>query len=563
MKTYLRIIFSSLIALLFMPAMAMSDKPVTYDSLIKANSDKSLDRLTVLGYKSLEQGNYDEALMLYTIVTAKGDDSMQGTERREFIKALNNIGYIYLFDRSNPEKAYPYLLHAQRLAESSREDDLLGAILDNMAKVHDDFGDPEKAIELYNLAMEHVIKVNTEVSPFIQLMVFNDMINCAVAHDMIDSISRSLEMFDNLPVYSIPMGRYTKAMCEGLRLLSEKDMAEATSIIKNAGKYINSKLDSARYVTDHNLTIANVYHMREMEDSARTFLNLALDNATRHQIPDRLPRIYRGMAIVATTRGDSSESRRMRLLAYEADETLHSSKIYASLNTLEASQQIEGLNLRLREADIKHGHRVTVIWILGVAMILIGGLLAMIVIRNRKLTSSLKELVTRHREAMNAGEANERLRKKYEDTISNLQTELKKYSPLPNASENVTDKGITLPVDENERLRIIGEANDIFRDSQEIYEPDFSLERLAELTDTKPRYLSALLNDTLGKSFSVLLAEARVKYACTILLSPDFKKTKTIESIAIEVGYKSRTHFTSVFKKITGVTPLQYVAMAT
>lgn len=561
-KTSIHIFLPFLFLLLLIPSEVIGNESASYDSLIKINSDKSLDRLTVLGYQSLEQDNYDEALMLYSIVTAKGDDTLEGTQRREYIKALNNIGYIYLFDRFNPEKAYPYLLHARQLAESSGEDDLLGAILDNMAKVHDDFGDVEKAIELYNLAMKHVVEVDTEVSPVIQLMVFNDLINCAVAHDMVDRITPSLEIFDQLPLYSIPMGRYSKEMCEGLRLLSDKDMTGATSIIKNAEKYIDSKVDSMRYVTDHNLTVANLYHMRQMEDSARLYLNLALHNASRSQLSDRLPRIYRGMATVAAACGDSSESCRMRLFAYEADDNLHSSKIYASLNTLEASQEIDGLNLRLREADIRHRHRVTVIWILAVAMLLIGGLLALIVIRNRHLASSLRELVARHQASINAEEANARLRKEYEDQIGSLQKELEKCSSSSATMEDSQQRSLTLPVDENERLRIIGEVNEAFGNNPEIYEPDFSLERLAEVTATKPRYLSALLNDTMGKSFSVLLAEARVKRACTILLSPDFKKTKTIESIAIEVGYKSRTHFTSVFKKITGVTPLQYVSMA-
>ncbi len=552
-----------LIFLVFlMPLQAIGNEPNPYDSLIKACSDKSLDWITGHAYKNLEQGNYEHALMLYSLTVAKGDDSLQGPQRKEYIKALNNIGYIYLFDRCNPEKAYPYFLHARKLAEATGEDDLLGGILDNMAKVHDDFGDPEKAIELYNMAMRHVAKANTEVTPVIQLMVFNDLINCAVAHDMTDSIKESLTMFDSLPLYSIPMGRYSKEMCEGLRLLSAKNMSGATSVIKNATKFIDSRLDSARYVTDHNLTIANIYHMREMEDSARIYLDAALDNATRHQLHDRLPRIYRGMAIMEEARGDSAESRNMRLLAYEADERLHSSKIYASLNTLEASQEIEGLNGRLREADIKHRHRVTVIWILGVAMILIGGLLALIIIRNRHLAASLRELVVRHQASMNAEEANERLRKKYEDTIAALQTELEKCTSIPNSPKDYQEKGKVFPGDENERLRIIGEVNEIFNKDQQIYDPDFSLERLAKLTDTKPRYLSALLNDTIGKSFSVILAEARVKRACAILLSSDFKKTKTIESIAVEVGYRSRTHFSSVFKKITGVTPLQYVAMA-
>lgn len=544
------------------PAKTLTDENTRYDSIINASSDKSLSELTVLGYKSLENDEYDKALTLYTLAISKGNELLTGTQMREYIKALNNIGYIYLFDRCNPEKAYPYLLHARRLAEKSEEADLLAATLDNIAKIHDDFGDYEKAIDLYNLAMSHAVRAETEVSPVIQLMVLNDMINCAMAHNMTDSIGRSLDSFAQLPEYSIPLGRYSKVMCRGLRLLLEGNLQEATNVIGSAQGLIDSRLDSARYVTDHNLTMANLYYMRRMEDSAHIYLGQALATALHHQLPDRLPRIYRGLSAIEAARGDSVVSRRMSLLAYEADEQLHTSKMYAALNTLEATQQIDNLNIRLREADIRHRHRVTIIWILTIAVILVAALLTYIFIRNRHLAASLRELVARYRASVNADELNTRLRHEYEETITALRQQLDTCNQAMNITEDNRPKGITLPVDDKERLRIIGEVTEIFNNSEETCNPDFSLDQLAELTSTKPRYLSALLNDTMGKSFSVLLAEARVKRACELLLSADFKKTKTIESIAFEVGYRSRTHFTSVFKKITGVTPLQYVAMA-
>lgn len=561
-KVYLRLMVAVVMWMCVLPMVA--DVAPSYDSIVERNAGKGLAELTRLGYRSLELGRYDEALALYMLATSKGDDSLTGADMREYIKVYNNIGYIYLFDRNNPERAYPYFLHARRLAEATGEDDLLGAIFDNIAKIHDDFGDADKAIDMYNLAMTHAARADTEVSAPIQLMVLNDMVNCAMANDMTDRIGASLDIFAGLPEYSIPMGRYSKEMCRALQQLLQGRIREATYVADHAGRYIDSKVDSARYVTDHNLTMANIYHMRGMEDSARIYLDRALVVAERHQLSDRLPRIYRGMSVVEGARGDSVLSRKLRLLAYESDERLHSSKMYAALNTLEATQQIDDLNVRLRESDIRHSHRVTVIWILVVAIVLVGSLLTYIFIRNRHLAASHRELVARHRESLRAEVANARLRHEYEDTIAALRRDLEQCRTVQSDGDDAagSQRRITLPVDDKERLRIIGLVNDIFEKSDEVYDSDFSLERLAELADTKPRYLSALLNDTMGKSFSVLLAEARVRQGCALLLSPEFKKTKTIESIAVEVGYRSRTHFTSVFKKITGVTPLQYVAMA-
>ena len=562
MKKYKDTILLTL--LLWLSATVFAAEDSRYDSIVNDYRGRSIVELTRLGYKSLEKEDYDDALAIYMVAVSKGNESLKGEEMRSYIKALNNIGSIYIFDYYNPERAYPYLLRARRLAETAEEDDLLGAILDNIAKVHDNFGDSQKAIEMYNLAMSHAVRADSYVGKVIQLMVINDLINFALAHDMVREISPSLDSFSKLPQYAIPMGKYSKIMCQGLQLFLEGNMEGATATIEKAGKFIDANVDSARYVTDHNLSLANLYHMRGIEDSARIYLNQALETAINYQLPDRLPRTYKVMAIVEETCGDSIESRKMRLLAYEADERIHSPKLYATLNTLDASQKIDDLNVRLLEADIRHAHRVTVIWILTVAMILVGILLTYIFIRNRRLSASLHELVARHKASIEAEEVNARLRHDYEETIASLRGELEKHEKAADtvAETSVRQKRLTLPVDDEERLCIVGKVKDIFNQSSDIYEPDFSLERLADLTGTKPRYLSALLNDTIGKSFSVLLAEARVRHACTLLLSPEFKKTKTIESIAIEVGYRSRTHFTSVFKKATGVTPLQYVEMS-
>ena len=311
--------------------------------------------------------------------------------------------------------------------------------------------------------------------------------------------------------------------------------------------------------------MANLYHMRGMQDSAMIYLKRALDKSREHRLTDLMPRIYKGMSMVEESRGDSLESRRLRLLAYETDESIHSSKQYASLNNIEATQRIDALNVMLREAEIRHSHRVTMIWVLSVGLALIAILLVYITIRNQRLAASFRELVARHKASISAEELNDRLRREYETEILHLRQELEKtsFSSGDNKTDMSAPRRSPIPIDDKERLRIVGKVKDIFDRSQEIYDPDFSLERLAELSGTKARYLSQLINDTIGKSFSMMLAEARIKHACKLMLSPDFKKTKTIESIAGEVGYRSRTHFSSVFKKITGVTPLQYVAMST
>jgi len=69
--------------------------------------------------------------------------------------------------------------------------------------------------------------------------------------------------------------------------------------------------------------------------------------------------------------------------------------------------------------------------------------------------------------------------------------------------------------------------------------------------------LSRLLNDYMGKSFSAYINEKRIKEAKR-LLENDEEKELTNFAVAVDSGFRSESVFYVNFKKITGLTPLQY-----
>ena len=82
--------------------------------------------------------------------------------------------------------------------------------------------------------------------------------------------------------------------------------------------------------------------------------------------------------------------------------------------------------------------------------------------------------------------------------------------------------------------------------------PDLKLKDLAKELSISGHYLSQLLNDNLGKSFSLYVNEYRIQAAEKLLIEhPNY----VIEVIAEEVGFNSKSAFYSTFKKIKGTTP--------
>ena len=86
------------------------------------------------------------------------------------------------------------------------------------------------------------------------------------------------------------------------------------------------------------------------------------------------------------------------------------------------------------------------------------------------------------------------------------------------------------------------------------FSADISLKTIAATLNTNPAYLGRIFKDTTGSSFSDYLNIRRIDYAKTLLVETSL----TIKDIAAKAGYNSTNYFVNVFKKHTGLYPIQY-----
>ena len=87
--------------------------------------------------------------------------------------------------------------------------------------------------------------------------------------------------------------------------------------------------------------------------------------------------------------------------------------------------------------------------------------------------------------------------------------------------------------------------------------PKLTLPQLAEQLDINANYLSQVINQELDLNFYDFVNQYRVDAAKEILNS-EKAQTFTLEAIAEEVGFNSRSAFNRAFKKFTQMTPSQY-----
>jgi YesN/AraC family two-component response regulator len=98
----------------------------------------------------------------------------------------------------------------------------------------------------------------------------------------------------------------------------------------------------------------------------------------------------------------------------------------------------------------------------------------------------------------------------------------------------------------------------IMEDTALICNTEFSIDQLADLVQSNQKYVSQVINGTLGQNFRSFLNGYRIRESQRLLSESDVSKY-TIEFIAFKVGFKSRYTFYEVFKDITGVTPAFYL----
>ncbi len=89
-------------------------------------------------------------------------------------------------------------------------------------------------------------------------------------------------------------------------------------------------------------------------------------------------------------------------------------------------------------------------------------------------------------------------------------------------------------------------------------DPEISITKLAKQLSTNEKYLSQLFNQQLNSTFNDYINSLRIIEACR-LMTTTVKPIKSVDQIAEDAGFRSRSAFYNAFKKYTGVTPAFFI----
>lgn len=334
---------------------------------------------------------------------------------------------------------------------------------------------------------------------------------------------------------------------------AEKELAEASKLTGYAAA--DNRL---RYTVD--TFMYNIHLSRQDYYSALAILRKSLDNALLRQHLDYQLAVYKKMSdcFRLINEKDSVEYYHNKYLDLEFRfQDLNGYgriKEYSYLDRIgEIDAEIQQLSVKVQ--NDKRKKMAAYFSLAIICLLLIFALYTIHTLRRSHRLLYLKNVEMGEREWQN-----KLLRESLEAEIELLR------SSQCDASESVKTgskpSGEQKQATESEELtKIYTKALAFMETSEAIYQSGFTMTELSAALHLSERSISKAINICHNANFHQLLNEYRIRKVTAIMRS-DAARTLTIESIAAQAGFKSRSNFIHVFKKTVGVSPSEYLKMS-
>ncbi len=534
MTRYLTTLFC-LLSTLFAVAQEPADD---YDIFANEPSEELLTK----GRQYFEQRDAVKSLVCFSIVSERYHDDANPEETRQAIRALNNCGCVFKFLYYDYQQAYKYFSRAYELCEEKKQEDLLALILVNLGDLLNDYGTiygsediSKQAAELFDQSFSRAIEnKNWE-------MLTTSFFNLSNQNYELD-LHKYDQIFSQEIPDSTPDIEYIRLQYKGIEKMQQKRYAEARDFFNRQFATVSARWQAERDTMATIMSIAKTYSLENDHENCVLQLRKALELSTTYDLDDYNANIYKQLSTCYQLLGDSVQQRECHLGYLEKMEEMHTNRL-SNIGELRYLNELEKKEVKAKELTLRQKMQQSVI--MAIALVLIVVLISALILwrQNRKLQARNKSLFEKYSQMLRAEAAEHELRKMKEEMLPET-----KYSHSR--------------LNDEQREALIYRIQEILDNPDFICQQDFTLNQLAKLVDSNTTYVSQAINEKYGVTFSNVLGSFRVKEACRRINESSQYDNITIEGIASNIGFKSRTAFINAFKREVGLTPSEYLRIA-
>lgn len=494
-------------------------------------------QLMQMGVESMGRSmRSDTAMVCFTIVSNRYYDDMAQDEKYRCAAAMNNLACVYTYGRINYPQAYRYLTRGLSIARENGFGQLLATFHNNLGNLYSIYGKQlelesmlRKARQMYRESYRQATRTGDHylrVSAFINIMDAGK----------VDSLQFFRGIFDR----RIPAATNSLAHARLLYRAAEAEQAgryaEARAFYRRMLRAINQRWMREEYVAGAHMRMGNTYVAEQRYDSARQAYAEALRIAAESGNMEQEASATRKLERLARLTGDAEAASRLHGELLARRDSLMTAFGLSSIGDLSSRDELRQAEEKTQLLAAEQRVRQTALRMMGLLLATVVGFLVVVVRKNRKLRQRNRVLYDKNRALLSAENGQQE------------RTGGRKYG-----ASNLAD---------DEKTRLLGRVQDILRQSEWICRSDFSLPQLAKLVGSNKTYVSQVINEHYGQNFNTILGNCRVKEACRRIDDHEHYGQYTLESISESVGFKSRTTFTTSFKRLVGLTPSEYLRLS-
>ncbi len=495
----------------------------------------------------------DTALMCYTIVANRYEPSMTQEQKVQCKDANMRLWSIYFYDFYDYPKCFDCLTRANEIATESDIQDAniflgFGCMYQTISEECNNYDLGTTAFKYYQRALATGMKTHDDKHTD---MASTDVLSMAHVQGGLSQIKDIWQNYLQLPEDNETwiLRRYNKMLYQAFNNVEQKRYDEAIKMYDSQLQLIDTTQYSRLIYFTH-VEKAKVHAMTGDYRRAIEALKQSERIAVDLEMKDCKLEVYKMLAQFYQQLGDHGSREHYYNQYTQLKDTLTNYQQLASVSEMEFRNELKGMEQEMSEMR-QHREVMSVVALTSLGFLLALAVLLYLVYRkNGELTRSNQSLYQKNVEMLRAEEEERRMRRQLQD----------KEAPVTHTDNDVKYKSSHLSDEDKEQL--LSRIQEVMENTDEIFSPEFSLERLAMLSDSKSKYVSQVINEYYEQNFNNFLNSFRIKEACKRMGDLDNYGNYTIEAISESVGFKSRSTFVTSFKRITGLTPSQYQRMA-
>ena len=508
----------------------------------------------------------DSALVCFSIVANRYYQGQQSrADIENAIEAMENMAWLYSEEFYDYSKAMTYNVQARELSEKHHCDRFMPQILHTEAGLEDlayQFSNDHQFKESNLNHLKEAFRLAKDQKDWpVMLTTFMNMMILASFHEKESLIEDEMNIIKEIDIPDKNgLLKYERCLIDGVRARANHQADSALAcfqqLIHIAQKEMKGKWSIRNQITANNY-IAEWYQAQHQDAEYINTLKTIERQAKECNDIYALLSNYKNLSDFYAERQNEALAQHYHILYLEGKDELLNKRKLGNANEAKFLYELNKKNEEVRDLARREQMKTKMFWgalaFAGVLLVV----LALLWVNYRRLQERNRQLYNNSLEMLRADEEKRELIERLQN-VPDEEGDRAEASPYAPAEEPPRESKLSAARQSDLLHRVFF----VMETSDEIYSPDFTLPRLAELVGDTRNNVSEAVNQRYRDNFYGLLNEYRIKEACRRINDRAQWGDLTLEAIGQSVGFKSRSGFSTIFKQITGLTPGAYQRQA-